>query len=135
MEIHSSCRGEVRPISLRVIDTFFRIGQEALANAVSHAAAKKISIEVAYEPEGLELLVYDDGHGFSSSEESRGFGIEGMRNRAERIGGVITVTSRSTGGTAVKVRARIPKKQTALDWPRIILKLMKGRKTNGADPK
>ena len=133
IDIHSSCRGEVRPIPLRVIDTFFRIGQEALANAVLHAAANKISIQLTYEPEGIELLVYDDGQGFSTSEELRGFGIDGMRNRAERIGGVITVTSRSGGGTAVKVRVQLPKKQTVLDWPRMILKLMKGRKPHGAD--
>ena len=133
VEIHSSCMGEVRPIPLRITDTFFRIGQEALANAVSHAAAKKISIQLAYEPEGIELLVSDDGQGFSTSEELRGFGIDGMQNRAERIGGVIIVTSIPAGGTAVKVRARLPKKLTALDWPRIILNLMRGRKPYGTD--
>ena len=133
VDIHSSCTGEVRPIPLRITDTLFRIGQESLANAVSHAAAKTISIQLFYEPECIELLVSDDGQGFVTSKELRGFGIEGMRNRAERIGSAITVTSIPAGGTTVKVRAPLPKKLTALDWPRIILNLMRGRKPYEAD--
>ncbi len=128
VDIHSLCVGEMRSLPLRITDTLFRIGQEALANAVSHAAANTISISLKYEETSIELSIVDDGHGFCPTDGLRGFGIEGMRNRADSISGTITVDSDRGRGTVVAVRAPLPRKLTLLDWPRVIFNLMRGRK-------
>lgn len=128
VEVHSLCVGDIRSMPLRITDTLFRIGQEALANAVSHAAASKISICLKYEEKSIELSIADDGHGFLPSTSFRGFGIEGMKNRADSISGTITVESDRGCGTVVDVRVPLPRQLTPWDWPRVIFTLLRGRK-------
>jgi signal transduction histidine kinase len=89
----------------------FRIAQEALWNAVKHAAAKRIDVEVYRSGERLILRICDDGRGLAASgtfgrqgAERRGrvgVGLGGMVERAAALGGTVRVTSRPEGGTEV----------------------------------
>lgn len=74
--------------------------QESLANVRKHADASTVAVVLAQHPYGIELEVTDDGSGFVV-EESRGFGLNGMRERLAGLGGELTVTSSVGDGTLV----------------------------------
>ena len=84
-----------------------RIFQEALANTVKHADARTVDIELRYAPNSLTLRVRDDGRGFDPENlnpaESGHYGLIGMRERAERIGGHLTLNSKPGEGTEMLV--------------------------------
>jgi len=106
--IETTCRGNERSIPLRIADTFLRIGQEAIANALRHAQAKHLRVSLEYAKNTVELLVADDGQGFQVSSESAGFGIRGMHKRAAGVGAKLTLRSAKGEGTTVRVRASLP---------------------------
>ncbi|MBF0547391.1 MAG: AAA family ATPase [Candidatus Riflebacteria bacterium] len=84
----------------------FRIAQEALTNVMRHAKAKTIVVVLREESKFIVLEVRDDGCGIEV-EEGRAvgsFGLVGMRERAERLGGRVSVTAIPTGGTCVTAR-------------------------------
>jgi signal transduction histidine kinase len=82
-----------------------RITQEALYNAVRHGHPRRIEIQLSYEPHHLRLRVADDGHGFARDSPGpggeQGHGLRTMRERAERLGGRLSVTSAPDRGTEV----------------------------------
>jgi len=75
------------------------IAAEATANAVKHAAANDIRIKVASTRDGLSLTVIDDGSGGAAF--GNGTGLQGLRDRAEALGGDLTVDSPSGGPTVL----------------------------------
>lgn len=85
-----------------------RIAQEAVANALKHAKPKKIMVELERQNQSLRLLVKDDGLGFEPSAAFSSinghYGILGMRERAERLGGKFDLASGPGAGTRVEVR-------------------------------
>lgn len=89
-----------------VRDETFRIAGEALRNAFRHAEAKHIDVEVRYDAQRLCVRVRDDGKGISpevlrtGSQEGH-FGLSGMRERAELVGGKLTVRRLADAGTEV----------------------------------
>lgn len=92
--------------------TLFRIVQEALSNVVRHADAQNVLVEV-YQRDGyLVAAVEDDGRGFDvrsirpDDPRGRGLGLFGMRERAELVGGRLTVTS--VAGKGTRIEAAIP---------------------------
>lgn len=91
----------------------FRIVQEALNNAVKHAKASQISVIVGTRDGRLSVVVEDDGRGFDVEQVDRaelelagGFGLRGMRERAELIGGVLAIDS--TKGVGTTIRLEVP---------------------------
>ncbi|MEI7891508.1 MAG: sensor histidine kinase [Myxococcales bacterium] len=81
----------------------FRVAQEALANAVRHAAATQIEILLAHDPEGTRIRVDDDGVGLPADAALRGgLGLRTLRWRAVKAGGTLTVGPRPGGGTRVE---------------------------------
>ncbi|MFH9086748.1 sensor histidine kinase [Streptomyces sp. NPDC017673] len=82
-----------------------RCTQESLANVRKHARASTVGVVLARRPYGVELEVTDDGTGFVV-EESRGFGLDGMRKRLAELGGRLTVTSSVGDGT--RILAMVP---------------------------
>lgn len=100
--------GEPRPIPLRIADTLFRIGQEAIANAVRHGHPHTIHLRVVYGRPSVKLTVRDDGNGFSSRQDSPGFGIRGMKRRADSIAAALRIRSSPGHGTSVQIRAILP---------------------------
>jgi signal transduction histidine kinase len=94
----------------------YRIAQEALSNVARHAHASRAQIELTHRPDGLRLVVTDDGAGFNASdsltgaspappghgrEPGSGLGMLGMRERALLIGAHLTVESASGAGTRI----------------------------------
>ena len=89
-----------------------RIAQEAVTNALKHASATKILIKLHMEARKLYLRIVDNGRGFEQDGvfASLGghFGLIGMRERAERLGGELTLASEPGKGTEVQVRVPLP---------------------------
>jgi signal transduction histidine kinase len=115
-----SSKGNVSAIPLRIKDTLFRIGQEAIANAIRHADSTEIRIEMYCEEGMVRLAVEDNGTGFTASGKSKGFGLVGMRKRAESISALLKVRSAPGQGTQVEVVAPLPPRLTVLTWPRYV---------------
>jgi signal transduction histidine kinase len=96
-------------VSVPLKTVIFRIMQEALNNVVRHARARHVRVHLRKTDSAIELLVRDNGIGFDVNSQaqrkksSRGFGITGMRERAEFSGGTFLVTSNSAAGTVVRV--------------------------------
>jgi signal transduction histidine kinase len=89
---------------IEVEETLYRIAQEALHNVVKHAGAREVRLDVARVGEGVLLRVIDDGRGFDPLAVPDGhLGIAGMRSRAERLGGQLTVTASPGRGTTIEV--------------------------------
>jgi two-component system sensor histidine kinase UhpB len=84
--------------------TVFRCVQESLTNAIRHAQAKTVSVELGQTGNDaeLELSVRDDGLGMGP-DTPRGFGIRGMQERVEGLGGRFAIENVSGGGTCVRV--------------------------------
>jgi signal transduction histidine kinase len=90
--------------SIEVEETLYRIAQEALHNVVKHAGAREVRLDVTRVPEGVQLRVADDGRGFDPALVPDGhLGLAGMRSRAERLGGRLTVTAAPGRGTLIEV--------------------------------
>lgn len=81
----------------------YRIAVEALVNASRHGAASSVDITVQGDDGDLVLMVVDDGIGILA-DSAQGVGIDTMRERAQELGGVLTVTGGAAGGTAVICR-------------------------------
>jgi signal transduction histidine kinase len=85
------------------------IAQEAMLNALRHGAAGRIDVDLAFhtDPNRVELVVGDDGRGFEIGSQpgprQGHFGIEGMRERAERLGGTLALETAPGAGTTVRV--------------------------------
>lgn len=93
-------------------DNLLRIGQESLTNAVKHARATRLKIELITTPGRVQLTVSDNGSSGDSLESKPGhFGLVGMRERSTRIGGNLTITRNSDGGCSVQVDVPLPAKQ------------------------
>jgi signal transduction histidine kinase len=86
-----------------VSEHLYRIAQEALANAMKHAAAATIQLRLQGLAGGVRLQVSDDGAGSpATAPPTSGIGMSTMRDRAEAIGATLTITPRATGrGTVV----------------------------------
>lgn len=98
-EVHVS--GE-REVPLQTEQALFRVAQEALANVARHSGARKVEVDLIYAADTLTLRVTDDGRGFDSArEQGDGFGLQSMRERAERLGGYVSVDSAPGEGTTV----------------------------------
>jgi len=83
----------------------FRIFQEALTNIAKHAGASQVEVELEASDSDVRLLVHDNGRGMAGAQPGKraGFGILGMKERANNLGGEASV-KRSRGGTTVTVR-------------------------------
>lgn len=88
-----------------VEEGLYRIAQEALNNALKHAAATSVTVYIRAKDERVELEVVDDGQGFDPDTVSDrgGMGLASMRERAEKLGGSLAVVSVPGEGTSVKV--------------------------------
>jgi hypothetical protein len=99
--------GTALPLRPAIRDDIYRIGREALVNALRHSGARFIDLHLQYAPDYFRVLVQDDGCGIDSGVLQSGreghWGLPGMRERATKIGGKIRVLSRTGGGTEVEL--------------------------------
>lgn len=89
----------------------FRIVQEALTNIVRHAAATHVWIRLNTDDSGLTVTIEDDGVGLPTDQAAQGWGILGMQERAEALGGSVEVVPRVPQG--VRVDLWLPPKEVA----------------------
>lgn len=83
-----------------------RIGLEALTNALKHSGAERIEIVLRFQAGGTTLVVEDNGCGLGQAAEdlsSRHFGLQGIRERVDKLGGVLSIDSTPSRGTRVSV--------------------------------
>ncbi len=97
-------------------EALYRICQEALNNIAKHAKASLVEIDVRHEPGTLELHIQDNGLGFDTSEQtpSSHYGLSMMRERAEAVGALLSITSQPGHGTELTVRWTEAGKKEAL---------------------
>lgn len=103
LRLHLRLRLGERRLDAETETIAYRVAQEALTNIVKHAAAAQVWLELRATPSTLELCVRDDGRGLDpdGAERSDGYGITGMRERAEIGGGGLRVEGHAGGGTTV----------------------------------
>jgi ligand-binding sensor domain-containing protein/two-component sensor histidine kinase len=105
-------RGTYRAASPQIEDQLLRVTQEAVNNAVRHADASTIDVTLGYDVRAVELSMDDDGRGFVYDPQTfvhgGHFGLQGMRERASEIGGILRVESRPAKGTRISLRVEIP---------------------------
>jgi two-component system sensor histidine kinase NreB len=81
--------------------SMYRIVQEALTNARKHGGARRAIVEVVEDENQIQITVRDDGQGFDVNANTEGFGLLGMRERAELMGGTLHVESAPGSGTTI----------------------------------
>ncbi len=101
LAVRLEVEGDPYALPIEVESDLFRIGQQALINSMRHAGAARITIQLHYRPDRVQLRVQDDGTGFDPQLQTVGFGLTGMRERAQRIGAELTVRSQPGSGTEV----------------------------------
>jgi len=112
---HGETNGSQRTLPKDLETNIYRIMQEALNNVAKHSDAMHVSILLHTRPDSITLVVEDDGCGFDA-ERTRdtsglhGFGLIGMRERTELLGGTFAIES---GETGTSIHVRIPLKSAA----------------------
>ena len=99
IETHFNAEGNIElPTVLQL--GIYHIAQEALNNVLKHASASDVSVHLARDGHRVEMEIEDNGSGFDVHESSAGIGLQSMRERAEALGGVLCITSKTGAGTS-----------------------------------
>jgi ligand-binding sensor domain-containing protein/signal transduction histidine kinase len=111
-KVETEIEGERRSLDALTDRALLLVGREALRNSVSHGNPTWIWVRIAFKGAGVRMEVRDDGKGFDSEvslAESKGhFGIIGMRERVEQLGGAFAIDSHPGEGTVVTVSFPAP---------------------------
>jgi signal transduction histidine kinase len=86
-----------------VATALYRIVQEGLTNVAKHAQARTVSVLLTRKNGRVALMIEDDGRGFDPARPADGFGLQGMRERVDLLGGTLQVESRAGAGTTLAV--------------------------------
>jgi signal transduction histidine kinase len=100
--------GEARVLGAEARLAVYRVAQEALTNITKHASPGRVSVSLAYEPASTRLTVEDfaaNGGRPEPADHGGGYGLTGMRERAELLGGTLTAAATGTG---FRVELRLP---------------------------
>ncbi len=95
--------GKMRHLPLVWQENLLHIGQEALTNALKYAHPRNFETRLTFNTKEVRLELRDDGDGFKIKERHDGFGLTGMRERADQMGGKLNITSARGKGTKVVV--------------------------------
>jgi signal transduction histidine kinase len=107
-------QGQTRRLSPEIETVLFRIAQESLTNVVRHARANYATIRLTMDEQRVVLEIEDDGIGFdppatfSAGGDSRPWGLLGMQERADLVGGAVDVQSQAWKGSKVTVTIPLP---------------------------
>jgi signal transduction histidine kinase len=99
-----------QPLPPDLRHNIFLVIKEALTNALKHAGAREVRLQVRISYDILEIRIQDNGKGFADSaapEEGQRHGLGNMRSRAEAIGGTLSVESEAGKGTTIVVRVKL----------------------------
>ncbi|HUA63747.1 MAG TPA: two-component regulator propeller domain-containing protein [Verrucomicrobiae bacterium] len=112
VEVKVAVEGPERDLPQEMEQHLLRITQEAITNILKHAQASRIQVELRNEGHKLHLQISDNGRGFEPADvfSSLGghFGLIGMRERAERMGGELQLDSEPGTGTKLEVTVPLP---------------------------
>jgi signal transduction histidine kinase/ligand-binding sensor domain-containing protein len=112
VQVEVNVSGEPKALPSDMEQHLLRIAQEAVTNVLKHAGASKVWVKLHMEARKLYLRVADNGHGFEQkdafSSKVGHFGLLGMRERAERLGGELHLASHPGEGTEVEVTVPLP---------------------------
>jgi len=101
LEVEFDCQGDER-LPADVEQELYRLAQEALNNVLKHAQAHHVAVRLHISADRAILEIADDGVGFEPTlRGGHGYGLRGMRERAERLGGTLHIESSPGGGTRV----------------------------------
>jgi signal transduction histidine kinase len=93
--------------------TLYRVVQEGLTNIRKHAQAHNVQLDLCFGEQEAVLSLHDDGRGFDPSMQHNGYGLQGIQERLEIIGGMLTIESESGTGSApgkgTRLNVRVPK--------------------------
>jgi signal transduction histidine kinase len=103
MKAKLSLQGEPRKLSPELETNLLRFGQEVLTNALRHAQASQFDVLLVFESGEIRLNLRDNGCGFDPMKNHEGFGLQGMRERAEALGGQFSIQSSEGNGTAISI--------------------------------
>jgi ligand-binding sensor domain-containing protein/signal transduction histidine kinase len=100
--------GRVRDLHPMVLEESYCIGREAIINALSHSEGQHVEAEIAYDARQFRLRIRDDGRGIDNAILDAGgrsghWGIQGMHERAQKIGGQLKIWSRPETGTEIEL--------------------------------
>ena len=93
--------GEPRELVPELEANILRVAQEVLTNVLRHAGATRFNIVLAYDDFEVRLRLQDNGCGFDLGKKHNGFGMQGMRERVESMGGLLSFQSAAGQGTVV----------------------------------
>jgi PAS domain S-box-containing protein len=106
-------RGEMRELPPMAQENLLHIGQEALTNTLKYAHATRFETRLNFNAKEVRLELHDNGNGFKMNERHDGFGLTGMRERAEQMNGILTVAAARGKGT--KIVVLVPYEHEALN--------------------
>ena len=95
--------GQPRPLPQGGEENLLRIGQEVITNTLRHARADRFKVDLGFEVQTIRLALRDDGIGFDPATRHDGFGLLGIKERVEAMGGTLRVQSAPEKGTAISV--------------------------------
>jgi signal transduction histidine kinase len=101
IEVEASL-GVTTSLPMDVNTTLFRIVQESLTNISKHSQATKVAIKLQ-QSEMIWMSIEDNGQGFDATQNTTGFGLQGMRERSVALGGHLTIRSQPGQGCAISV--------------------------------
>lgn len=108
LEADISVADEAQDLPRDAAIILFRIVQEGLSNIVRHGAARHVRLALGVSPEGLEVMLSDDGCGFDAQQPQRQpggtFGLMAMRQRVHSLGGTVSIESAAGRGTTVRIQ-------------------------------
>jgi PAS domain S-box-containing protein len=98
-----TAQGEPPPLPQEWEENLLRVGQEVLTNTLRHARANRFKAHLVFDPQAIRLELRDDGCGFDPASRHDGFGLLGIKERVETMGGELTVQSAPENGTDIFV--------------------------------
>ncbi|SES08881.1 Signal transduction histidine kinase [Actinokineospora terrae] len=103
VEVAFHTEGDASGLPTGVEVVLLRAAQEAMANVRRHSGATSVTVDIRHTPSGVTLVVTDDGRGFDPASPADGYGLKGMRARAEQVAGTVAVHSAPGAGTTLTV--------------------------------
>ncbi len=109
------------PLSEEATVSLFRIYQEAMTNVIKHASAQRVAVRLTRDDGSVHLIIEDDGVGFERSDslnrlaDAGHFGLLGIQERVELLGGTFTLRTEKDRGTTLQARLPLKRSPTASD--------------------
>ena len=101
LDVQFTLAGAPRLLNPQVELTLYRVAQEGLTNIHKHAQASHVTLLLCYEPDQVRLTIGDDGKG--AGEATGGYGLVGLRERVQLVGGTVNISSASSQGFQLEV--------------------------------